>query len=263
MSAAVTRPSELCILIVDDDADHRESVVGLLARRGFTAVRQAGGADEALSLLPSWQPHLILLDLAMPGRSGAEVLPELSTLAPGAVTIVVSNFPSRRLARMMASRGAAGYVEKSVPPARFVDEILLAAALTDLVRTHVLELRSELAAPGLGRRFARQVAEGLDTALVDDIELLVSELVTNAVIHAHADPRLEIHLVKDSVRVEIHDDDPSPPILRSASENEKRPGGRGLQLVDRLSTRWGSDRTDTGKLVWFEIERDPATRETR
>jgi hypothetical protein len=82
-------------------------------------------------------------------------------------------------------------------------------------------------------------------------ELLVSELVTNALCHAHGTIRLTISLRDGLLRCEVEDSDPALPYVYQAREDEDR--GRGLHLIDLLSCCWGSVRTSTGKVVWFEL----------
>ncbi|MFG2223761.1 SpoIIE family protein phosphatase [Streptomyces sp. NPDC048644] len=87
-------------------------------------------------------------------------------------------------------------------------------------------------------------------ALVDTTELLVSELVTNALRHGHGEIRLR--LLRDrSLVCEVWDADLAQPRRRRARDTDE--GGRGLQLVGLLSSRWGSRRTPRGKTVWFEL----------
>ncbi|MFE9425373.1 SpoIIE family protein phosphatase [Kitasatospora sp. NPDC006697] len=86
--------------------------------------------------------------------------------------------------------------------------------------------------------------------LVDTTELLVSELVTNALRHGRGEIRLR--LLKDTAMVcEVWDDGYAQPRQRRAQETDE--GGRGLQLVSLLAERWGSRRTPHGKIVWFEL----------
>ncbi|MEU9128996.1 SpoIIE family protein phosphatase [Kitasatospora sp. NPDC048540] len=93
------------------------------------------------------------------------------------------------------------------------------------------------------------LTRGLDE-LVDTTELLVSELVTNALRHGRGDIRLR--LLKDRTMVcEVWDDGYAQPRQRRAQETDE--GGRGLQLVSLLAERWGSRRTPKGKIVWFEL----------
>ena len=85
------------------------------------------------------------------------------------------------------------------------------------------------------------------------LELLVSEVVTNAVTHARSAPRIEAQLTPTTIRVPVYDADPRLPDHRVP--DEERPGGRGLHLLDRLASRWGAEPTDGGKVVWFELDR--------
>ncbi|RAJ30426.1 PAS domain S-box-containing protein [Kitasatospora sp. SolWspMP-SS2h] len=90
---------------------------------------------------------------------------------------------------------------------------------------------------------------GLDE-LVDTCELLVSELVTNALRHGRGEIRLR--LLRDrTMACEVWDDAYAQPRQRRAQETDE--GGRGLQLVSLLAERWGSRRTPKGKIVWFEL----------
>ena len=159
-SASLGTPAQVRILLIDDDPDQRFVVVGLLTQRGFRDISEARDADEGLRLASTVAPHLVLLDLAMPGRHGIDVLPDLRAVAPEAAIVVLSNLPRKRLLGEVLRRGAVGFVEKAIPPNRLVDEILIAAALTDLARTHVLELASAANRARRGRRFTRRAAGG-------------------------------------------------------------------------------------------------------
>ena len=92
--------------------------------------------------------------------------------------------------------------------------------------------------------------------MVDDAMLLTSELVTNAVRHAGQGSEDQIELMvsvdTDLLRVSVRDRGPGfdPGAARARSEH----GGWGLDLVRRLSSRWGVDRNGDGTDVWFEID---------
>ncbi|MGW2189376.1 SpoIIE family protein phosphatase [Streptomyces sp. NPDC001719] len=101
------------------------------------------------------------------------------------------------------------------------------------------------------RRLARRALArwGLDE-LSDSVELLVSEVITNAVRYAERPISLRL-LRTDVLRCEVGDDVPQLPRLRQARPSDE--GGRGLYLVNRLARRWGATRLSTGKVVWFEM----------
>jgi serine phosphatase RsbU (regulator of sigma subunit) len=81
-------------------------------------------------------------------------------------------------------------------------------------------------------------------------ELLVSELVTNALAHAAGD--ISLRLILDHVLVcEVFDDAATMPRLRIADDSDEN--GRGLRVVSQLAQRWGTRRTPDGKAVWFEL----------
>ncbi|MFC7219981.1 SpoIIE family protein phosphatase [Streptomyces polyrhachis] len=97
---------------------------------------------------------------------------------------------------------------------------------------------------------AQLLAWGLE-ALVDTSELLVSELVTNALRHGEGEIRLRLLLGRTLV-CEVWDAALRQPRRRRARDTDE--GGRGLQLVSLLSSSWGSRRTPQGKTVWFELD---------
>ena len=86
----------------------------------------------------------------------------------------------------------------------------------------------------------------------DTARLLVSELATNVVLHAHTDMRVTVLPAHDRVRVEVRDDDPSrpPPPQKPAPMSVH---GRGMMLVDALAASWGVNGNERGKTVWFEV----------
>ncbi|MEU3534100.1 SpoIIE family protein phosphatase [Streptomyces murinus] len=104
---------------------------------------------------------------------------------------------------------------------------------------------------GRAREHARaQLLEWGLEALVDTTELLVSELVTNALRYGEGEIRLRLLLDRTLV-CEVWDGGLVQPRRRRARDTDE--GGRGLQLVQLLSAAWGSRRTPRGKTVWFEL----------
>ncbi|GHE56663.1 ATP-binding SpoIIE family protein phosphatase [Streptomyces capitiformicae] len=88
-------------------------------------------------------------------------------------------------------------------------------------------------------------------SLTDTTELLVGELVTNAVRHARGH-RVELRLVRgDTLLCEVYDEDHTLPTLLSAGPTDEF--GRGLRVLSTLAREWGTSRTGGGKTVWFEL----------
>ncbi|MWA13308.1 SpoIIE family protein phosphatase [Streptomyces sp. BA2] len=139
------------------------------------------------------------------------------------------------------------------PGDRDDDIALLAARFDGIAPSDVAYwfLEPEDATPARARRLARSALErwGLEE-LTDSLELLVSEVVTNAVRYASRPVTLRL-LRTDVLRCEVGDDVPQLPRLRQARATDE--GGRGLYLVNRLARRWGATRLSTGKVVWFEL----------
>ncbi|WP_189873064.1 SpoIIE family protein phosphatase [Streptomyces bluensis] len=104
---------------------------------------------------------------------------------------------------------------------------------------------------GRAREYARGQLQAWDLEpLVDTTELLVSELVTNALRYGEGEIRLRLLLDRTLV-CEVWDAGLVQPRRRRARDTDE--GGRGLQLVGLLSAAWGSRRTPRGKTVWFEL----------
>ncbi|MFF2133071.1 SpoIIE family protein phosphatase [Streptomyces olivochromogenes] len=141
------------------------------------------------------------------------------------------------------------------PGDRDDDIALLAARFDGIAPSDVAywHLEPEDAAPGRARRLARRALSrwGMED-MSDSVELLVSEVVTNAVRYASRPVTLRL-LRTDVLRCEVGDDVPQLPRLRQARATDE--GGRGLYLVNKLARRWGATRLSTGKVVWFELNR--------
>jgi anti-sigma regulatory factor (Ser/Thr protein kinase) len=104
------------------------------------------------------------------------------------------------------------------------------------------------------RRFARQALDGQHPEIVEAAELMVSELATNSIRHAHTGFELTIHC-KDEIRVEVRDTAGGQPVLRFPTPAQ--PSGRGLQIVEAMSEAWGVIPSDGGKTVWFALAGKP------
>ncbi len=114
------------------------------------------------------------------------------------------------------------------------------------------EFPAELESAGQARRFARQALEQLGCEeLAETVQLLVSELVVNAVLHAASPARLSLSIVDERLRVEVADQDPALPQVQAFAPSAA--SGRGLLILDSLADDWGVEASAQGKTVWFAL----------
>jgi anti-sigma regulatory factor (Ser/Thr protein kinase) len=136
------------------------------------------------------------------------------------------------------------------------DVALLIARLNGIPSSNVAQWYLEPAASTARqvRRLVRETLAQWDLSEHSDlVELLATELVSNAI--RYASRPLEFRLLKTtSLLCEVNDDDHHLPVLRHAGLADEH--GRGMHLVSRLSSRWGASRTNSGKVVWFELALD-------
>ena len=98
-------------------------------RPSLEVVGEAADGDEAVVAATRLQPDVILLDLAMPNRTGLAALTELGQVAPSARIIVFSSFPPDAVSDQVLALGAVRYLEKGVSPDAINDAIEEAAAM--------------------------------------------------------------------------------------------------------------------------------------
>lgn len=124
-----------------------------------------------------------------------------------------------------------------------------------------LPLPADLRSPATARSVVRTVAAAAQlTEVLDEALLLTTELVTNAVVHAGTDLTVEITADGDGLTITVLDTLAGPLVgPGNATLDDER--GRGLLLVDRLASRWGTIHHPAGKGVWFRLDRRGTARE--
>lgn len=115
--------------------------------------------------------------------------------------------------------------------------------------------------PRRARTFAETTLRDarVDETTRETVRLLVSEVVTNAVLHARSPVEVSIGVHDTHVRVEVEDESPEAPLIRYPEPTSAT--GRGLQFLEQLASRWGWHGVDEGrpgKRVWFEVSRSSA-----
>ena len=131
----------------------------------------------------------------------------------------------------------------------------------DALTSHALPLAATPRSAGDARQFVRDLlAEAGRDAWTEAASLAVSELVTNAVLHAHTSVELVVETAPDHVRIEVRDDNPALPAARSYDDHATT--GRGLELVAAVSESHGVESLgEAGKVVWCCISGGPEPEE--
>ncbi|MER6570101.1 ATP-binding protein [Streptomyces sp. NPDC001093] len=121
-------------------------------------------------------------------------------------------------------------------------------------------LQRELTSAGRARHLVTaQLSDWALDDLADTAELLVSELVTNALRHTRGPLRLNLRLRHSRLLCEVEDTESAGP-ARNVPDADAE-GGRGIELLELLADAWGSTRTGTGKTMWFELRAEDRPRE--
>ncbi len=238
------------VLLVDDVADVRRLVrIALRYHGGFDVVGEAGAGLPAVDLATSLQPDVVLLDLGLPDLAGREVLTRLREVAPQAKVVVFTGAEPDD--RDFFEENAAGYVLKS-------DELdYLVGLLDDVGRSGEQQREAQFDADVKSVPLAREfVREALDdwgaTHLNDEASLIVTELATNAVLHAGSPYEVRLRRTEGVVRIEVADGDPGTPEPQPFSATAE--SGRGIVLVSAISASWGIDtQPGRGKVTWAEL----------
>ena len=243
-------------MLVDDVEDLRALLRVLLTQDGrFDIAGEATNGEEAIGIVLGLRPDVVVLDLAMPIMDGLTALPALRGAAPHARIVVLSGLPIEEMGTAAVDAGAIGYIEKGRDIPSLANDIFDLAGMLHLVES---VLDRELPAEPLS---ASQAREAVTSALITDVNdttldtlvLLTSELVTNVVTHARSSCHLGVELFPDMVRVSVTDASGQPLEVRQVGDDSE--SGRGLALVEMLSSNWGVVNRSIGKTVWFEVPR--------
>jgi CheY-like chemotaxis protein len=240
------------VLLVDDVPDVRRLVKTALRFRGvFTVVGEAASGSEAIALTADLRPDIVVLDIGLPDIAGQEVLSQIRELTPTVKVVVFSGTEPRDSAGLAAR--VDGYALKDSQLDYLVE--LLETVGKQRTGQSSLRLGMDRTSAREARAFTNSTLAGWGVGdIVDDILLVVTELVNNAVTHALTECELRLSVSPLSLRIEVIDGgggtpDPLPP---SATRNH----GRGLHLIDALTAAWGFEPIASGgKMVWAELLR--------
>ena len=216
---------------------------------GFEVVGEAGDGAEAVRLVVAERPDILVLDLGLPDIAGRDVLTQVRARSPQ-TRIVVFTGAAEAPDRDWVTQRVEGFVPKD-GDVDYLVELLQAVGRQD--PQAVLDLPRDLASVRDARQFLRRTLVEWDLPDVEDTsQLVVSELVTNAVTHAASACTVRLVRHPATLRIEVSDEgagapDPQPP---TASGEH----GRGIHIVSALSVAWGTEPlADGGKVVWAEL----------
>jgi CheY-like chemotaxis protein len=247
MNATDTDP--IRVVLVDDVDDIRRLVrTALRFRGGFEVVGEARTGAEAIAIVADLRPDIVVLDLGLPDIAGREVLARVREESPETRVVVFS--AGEPTDHAWFEERTAGYVLKDADLDYLID--LLENVGHTPADVRVLEAPRDVVAGSRARALVRDALRdwGLAT-IVDDAMLVVTELVTNAVTHGRSAFRLQLSRTTGAFRIEVVDGGEGTP--EPQPQDTEAEGGRGIMLVDAMSSSWGVESVPTGKLVWAEI----------
>jgi DNA-binding NarL/FixJ family response regulator len=247
------------IVHVDPDPDYRLLVrIALDRDDDLAVVAEADDLATGLDVVLDAQPDVLLVEPNTGLRADVERLAALHGAAPELRTIVLTSLPIGELAWPLQIAGTLGQLSKRLRPRALADEVRQLLDVLAVVDSALDEARTDLDAdlvsPRVAREFVTRTLEGWrcsDASAI--IDLLVSEIVANAVIHARTTAELSVQLLPNRVRIAVTDREPMQPKRRPADPLTST--GRGIALVEKLSLAWGIERTPEGKCIWFETPR--------
>lgn len=240
------------VLIVDDVPEVRRLVKTALRFRGlFTVVGEAVNGAEAISRTTELRPDIVVLDIGLPDIAGKDVLTTIRERVPTSKVVVFTGTEPRDSAGI--DQRVDGYALKDTQLDYLVE--LLETIGKQRTGQTTLRLDGGLTSARAARTFATAALEEWAVAdIADDVLLVITELVNNAVTHAHTPCELRLSVSPVTLRIEVIDEGPGTPdpLPPSATRNH----GRGLHLVDALTAAWGFEPIETGgKMVWAELLR--------
>jgi CheY-like chemotaxis protein/anti-sigma regulatory factor (Ser/Thr protein kinase) len=246
----------ISVLVVDDDADTR-----FLLRRAFErdgrlqVVGEVTDGALAAAAARVHEPDLVLLDLTMREMGGLAALPEVQAATPSTTMVVLMSVnppPEEEL-----DAAGAAFVRKSPGLDGFVGRLLELVAVpdgedsttADAVTWH---LPANPRSGGVARRHLRDLLEEWHLEdLRHEVELLATELINNAVLHADSEVTLAVKRRGDVLHVAVSDTGEGTPQQTDAGLEATH--GRGLMLVQALSHDWGAAVNGEHKTLWFEL----------
>ena len=139
--------SPIRVLIVDDHPMMRKGLHSFLdMQRGLDCVGEAGSGEEALDLCAERQPHVVLMDLSMPGMGGVAATRALRARWPEVKVIALTSFADPRLVQEAVAAGATGYLLKNISPAVLAEAVVAAVEGRQVMGPEAVQALVQIAA---------------------------------------------------------------------------------------------------------------------
>ena len=122
--------------------------------------------------------------------------------------------------------------------------------------TVMIALPSDASAAAIARQFVEDNRDHIRPDLIEDAQVLVTEVVTNAVLHGEPQITLLVRVDRPSIGVAVADAGDNLPVEAQGAPPPSQPSGRGMMIVDTLASAWGvipNPDQSPGKTVWFEL----------
>jgi DNA-binding NarL/FixJ family response regulator len=155
LAALPTSLQQVRVLLVDDNAGFRDSLISLLDTDEMTVVGQAGSGDQALELVEVTAPDVVLMDVRMPTMDGIEATRRLKATHPGIGIVALTGSEDQRAVRDMLVAGASGYVLKDSDGDEILHAIRQAASGGGVISPEVTPTVIEELTEALGRERRR------------------------------------------------------------------------------------------------------------
>jgi DNA-binding NarL/FixJ family response regulator len=237
------------VLVVDDVPEMRRMLSTVLGLKGLRVVGEAEDGRNAVELAAELQPDVVILDLGLPDLEGRDVLTGIRNHAPQCRVVIFSGVRVDDTAELETR--VEGYVGKEQELEILLDAVEAAVHRPVQVVTRSFPRMLESVARARTMT-ARALTDWGMGHLAGDGLVVVSELATNAVLHARTPFELRLSSHPRSFRIAVLDHGPGTP--EPLAPSGVRPHGRGLQIVDAMASAWGVSGLKEGtKLVWAEL----------
>jgi CheY-like chemotaxis protein len=247
-------------MVIGDSTELRGLLRAVLEASGrFELVAEASDGQSAITLIGRRQPYVVVIDIGLPDLMAFDLIPRLRGLSPDTRIVVFTGTSVATDSEMAPLPTGARSVMKGA-----LDRLI--AALEPAPSVHTVDIAAKMfprhpASASQARRFITDACTRCGCPeRADDARLIVSELATNALLHAGSQFEIRVRRSERRLRIEVGDAAPDA-LPNPQTPSDLSECGRGLTLVSSLSALWGIEPTDSAKIVWAELEIFPGAKD--